>query len=145
MWIIPTADMALVGILNSKMGWWLISKFCTQIQNGYQLIWQYLSKIPIPKKLPKDLTAIVGRILAAKKNDPQADTTELESKIDRLVYKLYGITDEKEIAMIEGRTMDEGTNVEKAKLRQDAAVPDSSRIATTPPRRRRNDDDEMLD
>ena len=33
MWIIPTEEKGLVGLLNSKMGWWLISKFCTQIQN----------------------------------------------------------------------------------------------------------------
>ena len=30
------------------MGWWLITKFCSQIQNGYQLIWKYFSRIPIP-------------------------------------------------------------------------------------------------
>lgn len=49
MWIIPTDKKGLVGILNSKMGWWLISKYCTQIQNGYQLIWKYFGEIPIPK------------------------------------------------------------------------------------------------
>lgn len=47
MWIIPTNDKGLLAILNSKMGWWLISKYCTQIQNGYQLIWKYFSQIPI--------------------------------------------------------------------------------------------------
>jgi len=46
-WIIPTENKALLALLNSKMGWWLISKFCTQIQNGYQLIWKYLGQIPI--------------------------------------------------------------------------------------------------
>ncbi len=49
MWIIPTDDKGLLAILNSKMGWWLISKYCTQIQNGYQLIWNYFGRIPIPK------------------------------------------------------------------------------------------------
>ena len=48
MWIIPTENKSLVAILNSKMGWWLISKYCTQIQNGYQLIWNYFGLIPIP-------------------------------------------------------------------------------------------------
>jgi type I restriction-modification system DNA methylase subunit len=47
MWIIPTDNKGLLAILNSKMGWWLISKYCTQIQNGYQLIWKYFSQIPI--------------------------------------------------------------------------------------------------
>jgi len=47
MWIIPTENKALLAILNSKMGWWLITKYCTQIQNGYQLIWKYFGQIPI--------------------------------------------------------------------------------------------------
>lgn len=49
MWIIPTNNKALVGVLNSKMGWWLINKYCTQIQNGCQLIWKYFGQIPIPE------------------------------------------------------------------------------------------------
>ena len=80
------------------MGWWLISKFCTQIQNGYQLIWQYLGKIPIPKVLPPELTALVEEILAAKKENPSADISALEERIDNLVFDLYDLTpDEREI------------------------------------------------
>lgn len=98
MWIMPTPNKALVGVLNSKMGWWLISKFCTQIQNGYQLIWQYLGKIPVPKTLPPELTALVEEILAAKKENPSADVSALEEKIDNLVFDLYDLTpDEREI------------------------------------------------
>ena len=48
MWIIPTQSKSLLAILNSKMGWWLITKFCTQIQNGCQLIWKYFGQIPVP-------------------------------------------------------------------------------------------------
>ncbi len=106
MWVIPTEEKWLVGLLNSKMGWWLISKYCTQIQNGYQLIWEYLGKIPIPsgsqRELCEQITSLVDRILAAKKTDPTADTSALEAEIDQLVYKLYGLTDE-EIAVVEGR------------------------------------------
>lgn len=63
MWIIPTENKALLGILNSKMGWWLITKYCTQIQNGYQLIWKYFGQIPIPTKSDSNLTESVERIL----------------------------------------------------------------------------------
>ena len=103
MWIIPTQEKALVGVLNSRMGWWLISKYCTQIQNGYQLIWEYFRKIPIPKTLPRALETLVDRIISAKQTNPSADTTALESKIDTLVYKLYGLTEE-EIAIVEKET-----------------------------------------
>ncbi|MDP2896741.1 MAG: hypothetical protein Q8Q12_09305 [bacterium] len=40
------------------------------------------------------------RELAAKWRDAGADTTALKREIDRLVYELYGLTDE-EIAIVE--------------------------------------------
>jgi hypothetical protein len=102
-WFIPTENKTLLAILNSKMGWWLISKFCTQIQNGYQLIWEYFGQIPIPKTIDNSGIAVdlVDEIIAIKKTDPNTDTTPLEAEIDRLVYQLYGLTEE-EIKIVEG-------------------------------------------
>ena len=103
MWIISKADKILLAILNSKMGWWLISKYCTTIQNGFQLIWKYFGQIPIPQANPKQgevITSLVNQILTAKKSDPKADTTTLEIEIDQLVYQLYELTPE-EIQIIE--------------------------------------------
>ncbi|MBD2316249.1 class I SAM-dependent DNA methyltransferase [Phormidium tenue] len=104
MWIISKDDKVLLAILNSNMGWWLISKYCTAIQNGYQLIWKYFGQIPIPKATQnqsKSITSIVDKILTAKKGDRHADTSELEKAIDALVYQLYGLTEE-EIKIVEG-------------------------------------------
>jgi adenine-specific DNA-methyltransferase len=42
----------------------------------------------------------VSSVLEMKKSNPNADTTALEKEIDRLVYELYGLTEE-EIAIIE--------------------------------------------
>lgn len=95
MWIISKDDKTLVAILNSKMGWWLISKYCTAIQNGYQLIWNYFGKIAIPNFTPAQsapIIELVDKILAAKKSNPEADTTVWEREIDAMVYKLYGLT-----------------------------------------------------
>lgn len=71
MWIIPTDNKALLGILNSKMGWWLITKYCTQIQSGYQLIWKYFSQIPIPKTDLSILTPSVEEMISFKNNEQQ--------------------------------------------------------------------------
>ncbi|MFM6243942.1 MAG: Eco57I restriction-modification methylase domain-containing protein [Dolichospermum sp.] len=103
MWIISKADKVLLAILNSKMGWWLISKYCTAIQNGFQLIWKYFGQIPVPQANPKQrevITFLVDQILTAKKSDPNADTTALETEIDQMVYQLYNLTVE-EIKIIE--------------------------------------------
>jgi hypothetical protein len=42
-------------------------------------------------------------ILTEKRADPQADTSALEAENDRLVYGLYGLTEE-EIARVDGKT-----------------------------------------
>lgn len=106
MWIISKEDKVLLAILNSTMGWWLISKYCTAIQNGYQLIWKYFGQIPIPnitKEQGKPIISLVDQILTTKKSNPNADTTILEQQIDQLVYELYGLTEE-EIKIVEGKT-----------------------------------------
>ena len=65
-----------------------------------------IKRLPIPLASASlgvvQIAETVDRILAAKKADPAADTSALEAEIDRLVYKLYGLTDE-EIAVVEGR------------------------------------------
>lgn len=75
MWIIPTDNKSLVGILNSKMGWWLITKYCTQIQNGCQLIWKYFGQIPIPN-LNGELDDLVNAMIV--------NTKELNSDLNQL-------------------------------------------------------------
>jgi len=63
-------------------------------------------KLPIPDVLPekqKLVEQLVDRILAEKQQNPEADTSELECKIDQLVYSLYGLTPE-EIKIVESAT-----------------------------------------
>ena len=108
-WFIPSDEKYLLGLLNSKLGWYLITQYCSQIQGGYQLIWKYLSKIPIYKidfsvaseKIKHDkISDLVTKILLQKAiNAP--DTSALEAEIDALVYELYGLT-AAEIAVVEG-------------------------------------------
>ena len=48
------------------------------------------------------IEALVDKILAAKKQNPQTDTSHWELEIDKLVYELYGLTEE-EIRIVEGK------------------------------------------
>jgi len=95
----------LLGILNSNLiAFWLRFRGKMQGEN-FQLDKEPLLNIPIAtdenessyRNLIEDK---VHLILAAKKADPLADTSALESEIDQLVYQLYGLTDE-EIAVVE--------------------------------------------
>ena len=60
--------------------------------------------IPINKDLLNSeiLEQKVNKILSLKKANTQANTSELESQIDDLVYNLYGLNEE-EIAIIDGQ------------------------------------------
>ncbi|MEI8173503.1 MAG: Eco57I restriction-modification methylase domain-containing protein [Deltaproteobacteria bacterium] len=62
-------------------------------------------KLPIPdvdSTAQAPLIKLVDRILDVKKADPSAVTAALEGEIDRIVYELYGLTEE-EIAIVKGR------------------------------------------
>ena len=61
-------------------------------------------KLPIPdvdSTAQAPLIKLVDRILDVKKAHPAADTLALERELDRMVYKLYALT-EGEIAVVEG-------------------------------------------
>ncbi|MCS7011019.1 MAG: hypothetical protein NZL98_06600, partial [Anaerolineales bacterium] len=63
-----------------------------------------LADFPLPKNPDKhrdQIAALVDKILAAKRADPNADVTALEREIDQHVYRLYGLTPE-EIKIVEG-------------------------------------------
>jgi adenine-specific DNA-methyltransferase len=63
--------------------------------------------LPVPTQIDgKDqdsLATLVTRILAAKAADQAADTSALEREIDRIVYELYGLTED-EIDIVEGKS-----------------------------------------
>jgi type II restriction/modification system DNA methylase subunit YeeA len=51
----------------------------------------------------QEIITLVDSILAAKCANPKANTSKLEEEIDKLVYKLYGLTQE-EIDIVEERS-----------------------------------------
>ncbi len=59
--------------------------------------------LPIPVIIPKDqqpFIILVDKIISIKKKSHETDTSALERQIDKLVYKLYGLTED-EIIIIE--------------------------------------------
>ncbi len=75
-------------------------------ENGFRYKKAFLEKLPIPKinsknqKIADELVNSVDEILKAKEQDKNANTQELENKINSLVYKLYNLTED-EIKIIE--------------------------------------------
>ncbi len=83
LWFLPTANMGLLSILNSKMGWWLIGKYCTQIQNGCQLIWKYFGQIPIPDT-NNNLALKADQMLSLNK-----ELEEISGKFQRTIQRKF--------------------------------------------------------
>ena len=90
----------LMGILNSKYAKVLLDN---NRGGDYHIYPEHVRNIPIPHATPaqqQPIIDLVDTILAKKKQNPQADTSVEENAIDKLIYQLYGLTEE-EISLIE--------------------------------------------
>lgn len=91
----------LLGILNSKYA----AQLLTNIRGGdYHIVPEHIRNIPIAsasEEVQNMVAEIVKNIIAFKQNNSNHDTTELENRIDKIVYQIYGLTDE-EIKMVDG-------------------------------------------
>jgi len=120
-YIISSFNPYLLGILNSKLMTFFYKNLSSEYRGGYlRFIYQYLIQLPIhPITNPKEISCsekivkLVESMLDLHKKKTaalgerdneliqrQIDATDHE--IDRLVYELYGVTEE-EIVIIEGK------------------------------------------
>ena len=123
-----TDSLYLLGILNSELFWFAIGNisipFGTRAgKYRYRLIYQYMEQVPIrtinfddPADVARHdkMVALVERMLALHRKlaaatvppDKELYQRQIEAtdrQIDRLVYELYGLTEE-EIKIVEGAT-----------------------------------------
>ena len=91
MWFLSIKDKALLALLCSNMGWWLISKYCPRIQNGYQLIWDNFKQISVPSVLPRRLGELADLLMldveSGKQEDYAAHLLEVNKEVDKLYYE----------------------------------------------------------
>ena len=94
MYFITVPDKALLALLCSSVGWWLIREFCPRIQNGVQLIWDNFRQMPVPRELPQVLNEYADKMMAALGDD--VETQRLSKEIDDTVSILYGLKADKD-------------------------------------------------
>ena len=91
MWFLSIKDKALLSLLCSNMGWWLISKYCPRIQNGYQLIWDNFKQISIPSELPPRLGELADLLMQdvelGHNDDYKLHLQEVNEEVDKLYYE----------------------------------------------------------
>jgi len=100
-------DELSIEVLESQTGWYH-GRFCKKCgpygrESGY---YEYskntLSQLPIKKDNHyQQIVMLVDQIVKEKERNPQANTKQLESQIDSIVYQLYELTSE-DIDLVEG-------------------------------------------
>jgi type I restriction-modification system DNA methylase subunit len=122
--IIQTDDLYILAILNSRIADIIVHSISSTKQGGYfEYKPMYISQIPIQpidlynsaeKGFYDQIVKLVGQMLSMNKQFTEADSVAqkeilqrqidaTDKKIDRLVYDLYGLTED-EIKIVEGET-----------------------------------------
>ncbi len=101
-YFVPTDEIWLVGLLNSKALWWFYGTITSLIRGGFvRYFSQYMEQLPIPTATDTQQAPIIERVRQIIADPYGPETPRLEAEIDQLVYALYGLTRE-EIALVEG-------------------------------------------
>jgi len=96
----------LIACMNASIFNWEFKQSGIFLGKAYEWKKQYIENIHIPKLIPENekeirqIENLVDKIITLKKQDNDANTKELESQIDQLVYQLYGLTKD-EIKIVE--------------------------------------------
>ena len=120
--LIITDELFILAVLNSKFIHHILQQIADKVRGGfYRLKIIYIEQLPIPPATEEQKAPIVEhveKILVAKENstagfdsaqpanrplsEVEGDIPALEAEIDRLVYALYGLSEE-EIPVVVGR------------------------------------------
>jgi adenine-specific DNA-methyltransferase len=92
----------LLGIINSSLANHYLKATRRNNVSLYPDDWKQLPIADISLEKQKPIIKLVEKTLTIKGKNVKADVTEIEKKIDKLVYELYGLTEE-EIKIIEGK------------------------------------------
>ena len=94
----------MCGLLNARAVEWFYSLISNSLgASGLRAFTEKMKQIPVPDidlAEKERVTEIVDRILAEKRENEEADVSDLENEIDEIVYSWYDLTCA-EIAIVE--------------------------------------------
>ncbi|MCP5102461.1 MAG: class I SAM-dependent DNA methyltransferase, partial [bacterium] len=105
LYIIPTDNLSLLGILHSRLFDWYIRQNFQSFGDPWKggrirFFTQYMEKVPIPLLTDEQKAPIVKRVKQILADPAGPEVEHLEAEIDRMVYELYQLTPD-EIALVE--------------------------------------------
>ena len=84
----------MLGILNSDVAKYYMSLIATELgKKGCRYFKQFVEQLPVPQVLESEQVAIaeiVEIMLQRKRSNPFADTSDLECRVNRLVFNICG-------------------------------------------------------
>ncbi len=102
-YIMASSSEYLLAVLNSKLFTFMFSKISSEISGGF-FRWkrQYMEQVPIPSATDIQKGPIIKLVNTVLTAPDSPDVPRLEEEIDKMVYVLYGLT-EQDIAIVEGK------------------------------------------
>lgn len=93
-----------LGLLNSELFWYFIKKTGYVLRGGYFTFkTNYINPFPVPLEFNQEDVAeiedLVRQILQIKKSENSYNTSSLEHEINRIIYKIYQLSDEEIISL----------------------------------------------
>ena len=99
-YFIPTEDLSLLAVLNSKLfNWWARSECFSPSENRLVYTKSSMEDFPVAQRTEEQKAALTDYVQLILGEPASHEVPALEEKIDTLVYQLYGLTDA-EIALI---------------------------------------------
>lgn len=100
--LVPSADLYLLAILNSRIGWWIINRTFQHMKDeGINVNIQYLKKLPVPEapeRLRVEIVSLAQRMLGETAPSTRA---ALELQLDELVMRAFEMTPAEEKTLVE--------------------------------------------
>ena len=102
-YLVSSKDDFLLGLLNSKITWWFLGNLTSGLVGGARAMQMpYMEQLSIPSATTAQKSPIIKHVRAILAAPDSPAVPRLESEIDDLVYKLYGLTKD-EIALMESK------------------------------------------
>jgi hypothetical protein len=89
---LPSGDLYLLGILNSRISWWVINRtFQHMKDDGLSIDVQFLLALPVPAVLEELREAIAGIVRSLVEGTASSDTAS-EVDLNQLVERAFGLS-----------------------------------------------------
>ncbi len=95
--VIPTDDLYLLAVLNSRITWWIVNRTFQHMKDeGLSVDVQFLKRLPVPEvgeSLHSEIAALAGEIVAASRSPNGSEQIpSLEMRLNTLVTSAFALT-----------------------------------------------------